>query len=138
MTIKEKAKKIAEHMHKFKKEVDVERMTEVLLENMSDHELDCVLRNYKKGELVSFDNDKAYQIEFKDEYAKRQFFWDIQGMVDEQDIISKDTIIDAMELYDNIEYNGGDTGESLNLTKKQFNRDYPGLWESFAQYLIIK
>lgn len=94
-------------------------------------------KEYEKP-TVSFDNDKAYQIEFKNEYAKRQFFWGIHGMIGEQDVISEDTIMDAMELYEDIEYNGGDTGESLNLTKKQFDRDYPGLWESFAQYLIIK
>lgn len=63
MTIKEKAGKIAEHMHDVNGDVDVERMAEVLFENMSDHEIevlfkniieheyDCALKGCEKGEL---------------------------------------------------------------------------------------
>lgn len=61
MTKTEKARKVAEHMHKVNNNVDVERMTEVLFENMSDHEIevlfkniieheyDCALKNHERG-----------------------------------------------------------------------------------------
>lgn len=45
---KELAKKVAEHMHKVNEEVNIKRMVKVLTDNMTEKELEAVLRNYEK------------------------------------------------------------------------------------------
>ena len=45
---KELAKKVAEHMHKANKDVNITMMTYVLKNMMTEKELEAVLRNYEK------------------------------------------------------------------------------------------
>ena len=48
MTKKEIARAISEHMNKINNDVDIERMTNVLIDKMTTKELNAALRNYEK------------------------------------------------------------------------------------------